>query len=136
MDEHLSLMSVHAKPSAPGETDVDAREVGRLVCGRKEDDRGEKREGRTGNESPAPLRPAGGKLDLFAKVCRIFFLSVVRFTLLREESRGVEDFTEASASHKMPTVCQQNNSVTFNIVMRGDASKIPASPRSSSGYND
>lgn len=27
MDEHLSLMSVHAKPSAPGETDVDAREV-------------------------------------------------------------------------------------------------------------
>lgn len=42
MDEHLSLMSVHAKPSAPGETDVDAREVGRLVCGRKEDDRGEK----------------------------------------------------------------------------------------------
>lgn len=74
MDEHLSLMSVHAKPSAPGETDVDAREVGRLVCGRKEDDRGEEKgEGRTGNESPAPLRPAGGKLDLFAKVCRIFF---------------------------------------------------------------
>lgn len=27
MDEHLSLMSVHAKPSPPGETDVDAREV-------------------------------------------------------------------------------------------------------------
>lgn len=27
MDEHLSLMSVHAKPSAPGETNVDAREV-------------------------------------------------------------------------------------------------------------
>lgn len=33
------------------------------------------RKGRTGNESPAPLHPAGGKLDLFAKVCRIFFLS-------------------------------------------------------------
>lgn len=134
MDEHLSLMSVHAKPSAPGETDVDAREVGRLVCGRKEDDRGEKRE--KGEESPAPFRPAGGKLDLFAKVCRIFFLSVVRFTLRREESCGAEDFTEASASHKMPTVCQQNNSVTFNIVMRRDASKTPAPPRSSSGYND
>lgn len=65
-----------------------------------------------------------------------FFLSVVRFTLRREESCGVEDFTEASASHKMPTVCQQNNSVTFNIVMRRDASKTPAPPRSSSGYND
>lgn len=55
MDEHLSLMSVHAKPSAPGETDVDAREVGRLVCGRKEDDRGEKRE-KGGREMRVLLR--------------------------------------------------------------------------------
>lgn len=88
MDEHLSLMSVHAKPSAPGETDVDAREVGRLVCGRKEDDGGKKGEGRTGNESPAPLRPAGGKLDLFAKVCRIFFFFFCRSSASRCDERS------------------------------------------------
>lgn len=57
------------------------------MCIRKQDGRGKKEkkqgvEGRTGNESPAPFHPVGGKLDLFVSA-GFLLLSASRCALLQ-----------------------------------------------------
>lgn len=110
----------------------------RLVCGTKQDGRGKERKNRKGRKwKSCSVSSCGGELDLFVSA-GFLLLSASRCAPLRwqEELCGVEDFTEASSSHKIPTVCRHKNPVTFNIVMCRDAWKTPAPLRSSSGYND